>query len=305
MIVLASAAPPAPSAAPGDPSAAIAGVAGRAPSAKLSPAVLAAARWPSRWSARRPWRGRAARAPRGTPVDRCGAVGRRRDGGGRHRANRSTAGGAVVHRCGRHTPRSTGVLAVPNAPWPAACLLAASGGVRDLGAVAARGIGRTSVLTALAAITGTVAAACARRDHLTAPRGGRRRTGGAVAGALSLAPKLTVAAAGLGPRGLPRDRRAAAAHRTLTGLVAGWSSTAMLGVVVAARMRYRRPAAASPAVAAVFAADLGVLLLLRQRSHVDARRRIMLGGAGFSALLAACTVAVTAAPHTLWCWSSW
>ncbi len=64
-------------------------------------------------------------------------------------------------------------------------------------------------------------------------------------GALSAAPKLTVAVAGIGPsRPDVGDRRAGIAHRVLTGLVAGWSAAAVLGiaaVAVAARRRRPRP----------------------------------------------------------------
>ena len=305
LIVLASAAPPVPVRAPGDPSAAIAGVAGRAPSAKLTPAVPTAAALAVTMvsAAALAWSGStgAIAAPLWTAAGLSAA----------------TAAGAVV--IGRTVRQLTvvlsisavvnaavaGFLAVPNAPWPSACLLAASCGFTISILLLRMASGGTSVLTALAAITGTVAAACAF-GVITSPR---LEAAGAVLtvlslAALSAASKLTVAAAGLGPsRAAIGDRRAAVAHRMLTGLVAGWSSTAMLGVVVVAlHADIAVHAAASPAVAALFAADVGLLLLLRQRTHVDAWRRIMLGTAGFSALVAAFTVVVSAAPqHAWWC----
>jgi hypothetical protein len=54
-------------------------------------------------------------------------------------------------------------------------------------------------------------------------------------------------------------------------------------------------------LAAVFAADLGALLLFRQRCHVDVHRRIVLSAAGFAALLAAVLATATALPaHGFW-----
>ena len=119
-------------------------------------------------------------------------------------------------------------------------------------------------------------------------------------GALSLAPKLTIVAAGLGPsRHEADERRAATAHRTLTALVAGWSTSAALGAALVAAAAIHTGSAA--VLAAVFAADLGILLLLRQRSHIDGHRRIWLGVAAFVALLAAALVTVTAEPaHGFW-----
>ena len=163
-----------------------------------------------------------------------------------------------------------GFLAVSNAPWPPALLLAASCGFTVSILMLRMACGGTAVVTALAAITGTVAAVGAF-GVTTSPRLG---TAGAVLtvlslAALSAAPKLTVAAAGIGPsRAAIGDRRAAVAHRILTGLVAGWSSSAMLGVMTVAAVAVHT--ADSPAVAASFAADVGLLLLLRQRTHVDA-----------------------------------
>jgi type VII secretion integral membrane protein EccD len=194
-----------------------------------------------------------------------------------------------------------GFLAVSNAPWPPALLLAASCGFTVSILMLRMACGGTAVVTALAAITGTVAAVGAF-GVTTSPRLG---TAGAVLtvlslAALSAAPKLTVAAAGIGPsRAAIGEGRAAVAHRILTGLVAGWSSSAMLGVVTVAAVAVHT--ADSPAVAASFAADVGLLLLLRQRTHVDACRRITLGATGIGTLTAAFTVAVSSAPqHAYW-----
>lgn len=192
----------------------------------------------------------------------------------------------------------TGVLAVPGAPWAPTVLLAASAGCAVsilLLRTASRG---TTILTTMTALTGTVAAVGAIGVIAAVPFD----AAGAVLtvlslGGLSAAPKLTVAVAGLGPsRQDVGSRRAAVAHRVLTGLVAGWSCGAVLGVAAVAV--HPRDA---PAVAALFCADVAVLLLLRRRTHVDTRRRIALGGAGVTAALVAATVVVRNAPeHAYW-----
>ena len=299
LILLAMAARPARFRTPGDPSGDIAAAADRAPAAGLHRAVPTAA---------------------GLAVTMVSAVALAWSGStGGISANlwtaaalsAATAAGAAV--IGARELRVVfsisavvfatvaGFLAVSNAPWPPALLLAASCGFTVSILLLRMACGGTAVVTALAAITGTVAAVGAF-GVTTSPRLG---TAGAVLtvlslAALSAAPKLTVAAAGIGPsRAAIGDRRAAVAHRILTGLVAGWSSSAMLGVVAVAAVAVHT--ADSPAVAALFAADVGLLLLLRQRTHVDALRRITLGVNGIGALTAAFTVAVSSAPqHGYW-----
>lgn len=192
----------------------------------------------------------------------------------------------------------TGVLAVPDAPWAPTVLLAASAGCAIsllLLHMASRG---TTTLTTMTAVTGTVAVVGAIGVIAAVPFD----AAGAVLtvlslGGLSAAPKLTVTVAGLGPsRQDVGSRRAAVAHRVLTGLVAGWSCGAVLGVAAVAVHPWD-----APAVAALFCADVALLLLLRRRTHVDARRRIALGSAGVTAALAAAGVVVRNAPeHAHW-----
>ncbi|HYJ56342.1 MAG TPA: type VII secretion integral membrane protein EccD [Mycobacterium sp.] len=300
LILLATAAPPGRFRPPGDPSGVIAATADQAPAAGLHRAVPTAA---------------------GLTITMISAVALAWSGGmGRTGGisahlwtaaalSAATATGAVV--IGRTARELTvvfsigavvfatvaGFLAVPNASWPPALLLAASCGFTVSILLLRLACGGTSVLTALAAITGTVAGVGA----FGVAGSPRLEAAGAVLtvlslAALSAAPKLTVAAAGLGPsRAAIGDRRATVAHRILTGLVAGWSCSAMIGVVAVAAVAV--PTADSPAVAALFAADVGFLLLLRQRTHVDAWRRIMLGATGIGAMIAAFTVAVSAAPQ--------
>lgn len=192
----------------------------------------------------------------------------------------------------------TGVLAVPGAPWAPTVLLAASAACA-ISILLLRMVSRgTTAVTTLTVLTGTVALVGAFGVIVDMPID----AAGAVLTVLSLAclsaaPTLTVAVAGLGPsRPDVGSRRARVAHRVLTGLVAGWSCAALLGVAaVAAHPR------AAPAVAALFCADVALLLLLRQRTHVDARRRIALNSAGVGAALAAATVVVRGAPeHAYW-----
>ncbi|MGB2920129.1 MAG: EsaB/YukD family protein, partial [Mycobacterium sp.] len=120
---------------------------------------------------------------------------------------------------------ASGFLAVPDAPWPAAVLLAAACGLTVSILLLRLACGDTAVLTGLAAATATVAAtgAVAVATSATLAVSGAVLTVLSLAG-LSLAPKLTVVAAGLGPaRSDVDDARAALAHRILTGMVAGWS----------------------------------------------------------------------------------
>jgi hypothetical protein len=78
----------------------------------------------------------------------------------------------------------------------------------------------------------------------------------------------------------------------LTGLVTGWAWAAVLGVVVVAT-----DGGVSRALTAAFATAVGVLLVLRQRVHADAQRRIMLSAAGFAALATAGAIGVAAVPE--------
>ncbi|MDZ4268626.1 MAG: type VII secretion integral membrane protein EccD, partial [Mycobacterium sp.] len=191
----------------------------------------------------------------------------------------------------------TGFLTVPHAPWAPAVLLTASCGVAVSILLLRMATGDTAMLTALAAVWGAIASTglIGMTAQVPIAAGGAMLSVLSLA-ALSAAPKLTVAVAGLGPaRPQIGDRRAAAAHRILTGLVVGWSSSATLGVAAVAAEALT--AAVPPALAALLAADVGLLLLLRQRSHVDVRRRIGLGASGLCALIAAHTVTVGVTPE--------
>ena len=74
---------------------------------------------------------------------------------------------------------------------------------------------------------------------------------------------------------------------------------AALGVTVVSAVALT--GAVSPVIATLLAADVGLLLLLRQRSHIDGRRRIVSGAAGLCALIAAHIVTVGVSPqHAPW-----
>ena len=196
---------------------------------------------------------------------------------------------------------ATGFLTVAGGPWAATALLSASCGFAVAILLLRTTTGGTATLTALTAATGAIATTGLVGMTVPVPLA----AAGAILSVLSLAalsaaPKLTVAVAGLGPSH-PEigDRRATVAHTILTGLVVGWSSAATLGVTVVSAGALT--AAVSPVVATLLAADVGLLLLLRQRSHIDRRRRIVSGAAGLCALIAAHVVTVGITPqHAPW-----
>lgn len=190
---------------------------------------------------------------------------------------------------------ATGILAVPGAGWVAAALLAAASALA-MSTLLLRMTDDRGLMTACAAVAGAVSATAA----LGIAVGPRLVVAGAALAVVSLvglsaAPRIAALATRLGPTHLDVDQhRAVAAHRTLSALVAGWSVSAMLGAfaVAGAAVHHGAPMI----LAASFAADLGVLLILRQRSHVDPCRRVWLFTAGIAALLSAFAIAVAAAP---------
>lgn len=297
MILLAAAAVPVPARRSGDPSGVVAGAALQAPGAPLhGGAAVAGIAVTGVSAAALTWSG----STSGTSAHLWTA------------AALSAGAAAVAIAAGRSAPLPavtsslaavvfatvTGVLAMPGAPWAPTILLAASAACAIsilLLRMASRG---TTTLTTLTVLTGTVALVGAIGVIAAVPFDGAGAMLTVLSlGGLSAAPTLTVAVAGLGPsRPDVGSRRAAVAHRMLTGLVTGWSCAAVLGVAAVAG----HPRAA-PAVAALFCADVALLLLLRQRTHVDARRRMALSSAGVGAALAAATVVVRGAPeHAHW-----
>ncbi|MCH9640645.1 MAG: type VII secretion integral membrane protein EccD [Actinomycetia bacterium] len=308
LILLTRAPLPASPSRPGDASGVVAGVAHQKPSAALHGAVTAAAVAVTTVSAATlAWSG--AEAGSATHLWSAAAVG-----------TASAVGAVAIPRAAHRLSVAlslaavlfamvTGFLAGTHSFWAPAFLLATSAGFAVSILMLHMTDGNTAVLTAAAAVTGAIATVSMIGLAVRLPFG----AAGAILTVLSLAalsasPKLAVAAAGLGPsRPETRGRRAAFAHTVLTGLVTGWSAAATLGVTaVAAVAIIAAPTSAPPgsgptAVTAIFVADVGLLLLLRQRTHIDGHRRVGLGAAGICALTAAHIVAVGATPeHAPW-----
>lgn len=187
---------------------------------------------------------------------------------------------------------TAGHLAVPEAPWPAKLLLTASAALAMSTAMlrtACRSSIAAGALVAASACVAVVAAACAA-TQASVPVAGAALTVLALAG-LSLSPKLAATLTGIGASPDIDDSTATALHRVFTGLVTGLAGIASAGAALAAV-----GADASADAAVVFAADIGALLVLRHRVHVDPRRRLALILAGATALTAAGAAAVLAAP---------
>jgi type VII secretion integral membrane protein EccD len=158
-------------------------------------------------------------------------------------------------------------------------------------------------LTALATSAALTSAAAACGVAWTLPV---TSTGAVLAtlslGALGMAARVSITAAGLSPP-VPTSEfreddaftlmtpRAIAAHESLTGLVIGSAAAAALGaVLVASDVPDSRPAAV------LFAAVLGLVLVLRARIHIDVYRRAALVTAGMVAIAASCAGIVVSAP---------
>jgi type VII secretion integral membrane protein EccD len=196
-----------------------------------------------------------------------------------------------------------GCLGVPAGPSTASALLAAA--VVCSASILLLRVTRcgATCLTALAtsaALTST-AAACGVVWTLPAT------TTGAVLATLSLgtlgvAARLSITAAGLAPpvptsephendEFAPVTPRATTAHESLTGLVIGSAAAAALGaVLVASGIPDGRP------TAVVFAAVVGLVMVLRARTHIDVCRRAALVAAGMAAIAASCAGVVISAP---------
>jgi type VII secretion integral membrane protein EccD len=85
--------------------------------------------------------------------------------------------------------------------------------------------------------------------------------------------------------------QAITAHESLTGLVIGSAAAATLGaVLVASDIPDSRPAAV------LFAAVVGLVLMLRTRTHIDVYRRAALVTAGMAAVAAGCADIVVSIP---------
>jgi type VII secretion integral membrane protein EccD len=161
----------------------------------------------------------------------------------------------------------------------------------------------TLCLTAVACSTALVAAAAAVCLAWSLPAGA---AGVALVvlsmGVLGVAARLSIAITGLTPRFPAADEgqtddvdeaQAAFAHRTLTGLVAGASSSAALGSVLVAWGELDNDSWLS---SAVFTAVVGLALLLRARTHSAIQRRIVLTAGGMVSIAAGFAVVVVSTP---------
>jgi type VII secretion integral membrane protein EccD len=198
-----------------------------------------------------------------------------------------------------------GFLAVPVGQLAARSLLGAAAAC-STSVLLLRVTGRGPVcLTALATSTALTTAALACGVAATLPV---FTTGAALSvlalAALAVAARLSIAVAGLAPTMPNRDSheeedatdegpRAVAAHRTLTGLVIGSAGAAALGTALAAWSGFR-DGRSWPNVA--FAVAVGVVMLLRARTHIDMRRRTALVLGGMAATAAGVALVVVTAP---------
>jgi type VII secretion integral membrane protein EccD len=199
-----------------------------------------------------------------------------------------------------------GFLAVPGDPSTANLLLAAAVALTTsivLLRVTRCGAICLTALATVATLTGT-ASACG--VAWTLPLG---TTGSVLAalslGALGLAARFVIAAAGLAPAPASSDQRegddpvvdttrAVAAHHALTGLVIGSAGAATVGALLVVSGCVRN--GSSWPTGAIFAAIVGLVVVLRARSHVDVLRCTALVVGGMTAVLAAAALTVVSAP---------
>lgn len=122
---------------------------------------------------------------------------------------------------------------------------------------------------------------------------------------LGLAARMSITVAGLTPAfptvddpRAPADvgeTQVALAHQTLTGLVAGSSASAALGSLLVACGGLN--GGGSRLSASLFTAVVGLVLLLRARTHSDMPRRIALGAGAMIAMAAGLVVCVVSSPE--------
>jgi type VII secretion integral membrane protein EccD len=128
-------------------------------------------------------------------------------------------------------------------------------------------------------------------------------------GVLGLAPRLSIAAAGLVPTLPTPDRpsepdpaqqiRVSIAHCGLSGLVFGSAGAATIGTVLVAAACARD--SVSWPKGAAFVAVVGLAMVLRARTHIHACRRNALAAGGLTAIAAGCaSVAVSVPAQANW-----
>ena len=185
---------------------------------------------------------------------------------------------------------AAGFLAVPSAPAAPNAFLAAAV-ASSVSLVLLRLSGRPSTAVVAVAALSTVVALVTVVALPVAVVGAALATSGVAL--VSLAPRLSMLAAGLGPERGHGDLTVSAAtgHVTLSGLVAGATAAVTAGAVVVTTSEH--------VGAAAFAGLVGLVLLLRSRSHVDADRRVFLIVGGVVALGAGLWALVGTRPESL------
>lgn len=192
-----------------------------------------------------------------------------------------------------------GFLAVPAGPGaPNACLAASAACCT---AVVLLRLTRcaTVCLTAIATLSVVAAVAAAVGVVWTVPVALIGATLVTVSlGVLTASPRMAIAMAGLVDQVSDVHSRAARGHHMLTGLLVGSASSAALGaaVVAVAAGSDDNTDAASWVRAAAFTAAVGVLLVLRSRSHSDLHRKTVLLVCGIVSLTAGFVLIVVAIP---------
>ncbi|OMC00092.1 type VII secretion integral membrane protein EccD [Mycobacterium sp. NS-7484] len=199
-----------------------------------------------------------------------------------------------------------GFLVVPGGPAAANVFLAAVA-AGSLGAVLLRLPGRDKeLLIAVVTATGLIAVATAGAVlwALTTTASAALLSALGI-GLLPLAPRLSIALAGLTPpvpdcgsegvtvNASDVDARAHEGHRNLVGLVLGCSAAAALGTIALVVAGLRQVSA----IEVAFAVCVGVVLLLRTRTYASGRCRIGSMVTGFCSLTAAFLLVVAWAPE--------
>lgn len=194
---------------------------------------------------------------------------------------------------------AAGFLAVPAGPSAANALLAAAVAFATSMVLLRATRCGTICLTALATSSALTTAATLCGVAWALPI---TTTGAALAtlalGALAAAARLSIATAGLAHADddfADRTPQAIAAHQTLTGLVTGSAAAAAIGAALVASGIPTRPSAV------LLTAVVGLVMVLRARTHIDRHRTIALVAAGMAAMAASgVTVVISAPEHAIW-----
>jgi type VII secretion integral membrane protein EccD len=189
---------------------------------------------------------------------------------------------------------ASGFLAVPSGPGPANVFLAAAAAA-SMSLVLLRWTDHwPSALVATACFSALVAVTVITPVVGVVPVA----TVGAILavaalGVLAVSGRMSIHLSGLATD-QDVNERAIRGHATLTGLVGGCSGAAALGTVLIAVgcHRYGAPSLAG----AGFATVVGLVLLLRVRTHVDEARRRALASGGLASTSAAFVIIATASP---------